>query len=237
MRRILGALVQRVMALVRAARGILAGIRLFMDPDRLRDVFQLDDALTRREVWDSFVELARKDERGARALRDRTRLGPLDLAGLRELPPGTLGRVYGDFLANRGLDPSSIPTYEATDDVSYVRAHLYETHDIWHVVTGFDTDVAGELGLQAFYSAQLPGALAPVLIAGGLAQALVFARGDWSNRLGAVARGWTLGKRALPFVGTDWKRLWSKPLDEVRAELGVTVDGGLLALGTAAATS
>jgi ubiquinone biosynthesis protein Coq4 len=33
----------------------------------------------------------------------------------------------------------------------------YETHDIWHVVTGFHTDVAGELGLQAFYLAQFPG--------------------------------------------------------------------------------
>jgi ubiquinone biosynthesis protein Coq4 len=27
---------------------------------------------------------------------------------------------------------------------------------VWHVATGFSTDIAGELGLEAFYAAQLP---------------------------------------------------------------------------------
>src|SRR5215469_16549898 len=103
--RILSVLVERVMRLVRAARGVLAGVRLFMNPDRLGDVFQLDDALTRQEVWDALVDVARRDEQGARALRDRPRLGAVDVEKLGALPVGTLGRAYADFLASRGLDP------------------------------------------------------------------------------------------------------------------------------------
>jgi ubiquinone biosynthesis protein Coq4 len=34
---------------------------------------------------------------------------------------------------------------------AYVLSHLYEMHDLWHAVIGFETDVAGELALQAFY--------------------------------------------------------------------------------------
>ncbi len=32
--------------------------------------------------------------------------------------------------------------------------HLYQTHDIWHVVTGWGNDLPGEVGLGGFYSAQ-----------------------------------------------------------------------------------
>jgi ubiquinone biosynthesis protein Coq4 len=28
-------------------------------------------------------------------------------------------------------------------ELDYIVAHLYETHDLWHVLTGFDTDPAG----------------------------------------------------------------------------------------------
>ena len=61
------------------------------------------------------------------------------------------------------LDPKDILVPENVgSDFDYVRAHLRETHDVWHPVTGFDTDVAGELGLQAFYLAQFQ---APLLAA------------------------------------------------------------------------
>jgi ubiquinone biosynthesis protein Coq4 len=36
------------------------------------------------------------------------------------------------------------------DDTSYLLLRLRQTHDLWHVVTGFSTNVPGELGLKAF---------------------------------------------------------------------------------------
>lgn len=32
--------------------------------------------------------------------------------------------------------------------------HFYQTHDIWHVVTGWGNDLPGELELGTFYAAQ-----------------------------------------------------------------------------------
>src|SRR5688572_27943244 len=36
-----------------------------------------------------------------------------------------------------------------------------------------------------------------------------------------MARGWQLGRQARTFFGTDWKQLWTTPLSEVRAMLGL----------------
>ena len=43
-----------------------------------------------------------------------------------------------------------------------MRAHMLESHDVWHVLTGFHTDVAGELGGNS--ASTLPAWLAWVAI-------------------------------------------------------------------------
>ena len=37
------------------------------------------------------------------------------------------------------------------DEVDQLLAHLFSTHDLWHVATGFGNDDVGEVGLGAFY--------------------------------------------------------------------------------------
>jgi ubiquinone biosynthesis protein COQ4 len=154
----------------------------------------------------------------------------VDLARLRTLPEGTFGRNVADFYDAHGLTPAAIPSLEAVDDASYVSAHLYETHDVWHVATGFGTTVAEELGLQAVYAAQMPGSLAPILIAGGLLQGALWVHDDFSARLAAVARGHALGKSARPLFGVLWDEMWGLPLEEVRRRIGVVPRHGDLGM-------
>lgn len=104
---------------------------------------------------------------------------------------------------------------------SWVRAHLFETHDLWHVATGFDTDVAGEVGLQAFYLAQFPTRLATMLIAIVFINTLIYGFEDRAARMDSIVRGWTLGRTAGSLIGVRWNDLWEVPLDDVRAQLGV----------------
>ncbi len=194
--------------------------RLVRDPRRLDDVFEMASALSVPETVGPIVDRLKKDPAIARAFADKHRLRP-DLAALAELPPGTLGRVFADHMRANGLDPRSIPTLAASDDLEFVRAHLYETHDVWHAVTGFATDVAGELGLQAFYAAQAPGGLPLMLMAMGFLNTALYSMDDRERRLDAIARGWEMGRRAEPLFGVRWDRLWATPLDEVRRALGI----------------
>ena len=185
----------------------MAALFLLRNPDDLDEVFKLDAALTDE---DFDVELP----------ADRTRVD-VDLPRLRQMRKGTFGRAVADFFDANGLDPKSIPKLEAMDDREWVRAHLYETHDLWHVALGFGTDVPEELGLQAVYAAQLPGKLAPILIAGGLLRAALWRQREFSACLAAVSRGHAIGKACVPLVGVPWRDMWQLSTEEVRRRLGM----------------
>jgi ubiquinone biosynthesis protein COQ4 len=193
---------------------------LIRNPSRLGDVIDIADNLSSPAMVQAFVDEVSRDPQGARALRERPRVS-LDLEQLGKLPEGSLGRAFADHMIANGLDPAALPTRPARDAGHFVLAHLFETHDLWHVVTGFDTDVAGELGLQAFYLAQVPSHLAPLLLAGGLVNTLVYAYDQRTVRMDSISRGWELGRRARPLFGLRWNDLLALPLAEVRERLGI----------------
>jgi ubiquinone biosynthesis protein Coq4 len=198
--------------------------RLSQDPNRLGEVFAIADGGSKPQILAETAAFVSRDPQGARALREGTRVGEIDLVALKALPEGTLGRVFAEHMLENNLDPRSIPVPSHTaGDVRYVKTHLRETHDIWHVVTGFHTDVAGEIGLQAFYLAQLPSRLSAVLIAMAflhLATKNIDARDAIMTE---TMRGWALGKQSKPFFGFEWAKHWGTPLTEVRKLLGVDV--------------
>jgi ubiquinone biosynthesis protein Coq4 len=208
------------------ARTLWSFVDLVKHPDHLGRVFEIADGMVAQhtEVLDCMAAHFATDPRGASALRDKPRLH-VELKKLAKLPEGTLGRVFANHMLSNGLDPASIPTLSAEDDLAFVRAHLYETHDVWHAVTGFQTDVAGELGLQAFYAAQAPGGLPWMLLAMGFLNTALYSMDDRERRFDAISRGWEMGRRARPLFGVPWGELWSTPIDEVRRSLGVVAYG------------
>lgn len=168
-------------------------------------------ALLARTVW--------KDPVGAKALRDRPRLGAIDLKQLAAMPEGTLGCRYGHHMIDNGYaEPPELPV---ADVESYFIAHLVEVHDIWHVVTGWNTDKPGEIGLQGFYAAQLhPSQGFLALLAKNLLKTALEDLEQADEHLRALVAGWLLGKKVKPLFGVDWKPLFPEPLADVRARFG-----------------
>lgn len=208
---------------LRQLRGFATGARLLRDPSRLDAVWEIDAAIPHQlPTFEAIVGGAKHDPHAAAALAERPRLR-IDLAELRSLPAVTLGGAFARFLDANGLDPRAIPMLEDEDAVTWARAHLYETHDVWHVALGFGTDIPGELGVQAFYAAQLPVRLPHFLIAGGFVHAAFWAPDDFQARVAAIARGWDAGKRAKPLFGVRWDAMWGEPLEPVRARLRLPV--------------
>jgi hypothetical protein len=69
----------------------------------------------------------------------------LDIAVLRKMPKKTLGGAYAEF-----LDEHRIAPLDPTRKGSAYALRFTATHDLHHVVTGFDTTLAGEIGVLAF---------------------------------------------------------------------------------------
>jgi ubiquinone biosynthesis protein COQ4 len=87
------------------------------------------------------------------------------------------------------------------------------------VVTGCDTDPAGEIALQAFTFAQVRALGNGFLTLTGLVRGVGKRRGFVRDTL----RMYRVGKRARSLPVFDWENHWAAPLAEVRALLGLPV--------------
>jgi ubiquinone biosynthesis protein Coq4 len=147
----------------------------------------------------------------------------VDIDALAALPVGTLGHAYATFLRSRGLTPEVFdgpPSGISDPRRSYLVQRMRQTHDLWHVVTGCDTDPAGEVALQAFLYAQTRGPGSAVLAAAGMLRIL--------RTSPAIVRDvialYRAGARARSLPTFAWEDHWDKPLAEVRAMLGLPVE-------------
>ncbi len=165
--------------------------------------------------WGEAIEWLGNDPRTAAALRERRAFGPIVLADLEGLPEGSLGRVFADHCRTREIDPNLVHV-PPDDEIGWMLNHLYQTHDIWHVVTGWGNDLSGEVGLAGFYSAQFG---APPFFGYMLALVLlnrIMRRDGIREIFEAFSVGYQAGQRCQPLFGTDWDALWSVPIEQVR---------------------
>ncbi len=139
--------------------------------------------------------------------------------------PGTLGRSVLDHCRKWKITPK---TFENTrpnrTPGEHILVHIENTHDIWHPVMAMEADPPGEVGVQAFYMGQMPNLLGVLCIGIAHFRVLKYTPLEYPVLMDTVARGWILGKRALPLFGVPWEDYFDKPLADVRAEFDVDVE-------------
>lgn len=190
---------------------------LSRDPTRLDRVFDVGVALNIGR-FPKLLERMESDEEIKRLLAERPSIDSehVDFDALEKLPDGTLGREYVRFLRDNGITPDVFKKPDVGDDrVAYVMQRIRQTHDLWHVLTGYAPDLRGEILLQAFTYAQLraPSALAITML--GLLR-----HGRKSQGLlRDVGRAFRRGRATKKLATYRWEERWSTPLDALRREL------------------
>ena len=197
---------------------------LMKDPDDTTQVFEIIDALAGRSFEKSFKKF-RRSPNGPRFIEEQPDIVALlsDREALAAMPAGSLGRAYLDFVIREKLTPEGLSSAskefdwdpEAPKGAYWFGARLRDTHDLHHVLTGYNRDLVGEAALLAFTWAQTRnrGIGAIVLMA--------YIRAGQENPAarGMIREGYRRGRRAEWFPGQDWEALLSQPLDEVREQL------------------
>jgi ubiquinone biosynthesis protein COQ4 len=198
---------------------------LLRNPDDTALVFEIIEALSgrsRTRVFDRFC----RTESGQRLLAERPNLLAqlTDRERLLALPPGTLGRTYGEFMSREQISADGLVDASENwlrDDLPADRRwfadRLRDTHDLWHVVTGYGRDLVGEASLLAFTYAQTrnPGI--------GFIVAVAYLRASRADRPARrhLRAGYRRGRNAAWLPGVAWEALLDQPLARVREQLGV----------------
>jgi len=213
---------------VRLAAAFRALWRLALDNDDTIQVFKIVDAL-RGNSDRRNVERLRESAVGRSILAERRNLRDV-LANrdrLRALPEGSLGRVYLAFMEREGLSADGLAT--ASDegysqrspdpDVVTFGDWARDSHDLWHVLTGYGRDPLGELCLLGVLYSQIGNAGTAFIALLGLLQVPFEYPGAPAIR--AVLQGFQIGRSAQWMIAQDWEPLLARPIDEVRAQLGL----------------
>jgi ubiquinone biosynthesis protein Coq4 len=193
---------------------------LFDDSDSLEPVLELSTSLVGSHAFQLAVENMKAVPEVAEMIAQRYMAPSHDLDILIQYPKDSLGYVYASSLKQAGFRPLAAKV-QIDSDTSYVENRWQQTHDIWHIITDFDTSEIGEIGLQAFYLAQFQLPLASMLIANALIATTAFQPEELSPLLGAIARGWEMGQTAKPLIAQKWEEAWEKPISVWQAELNV----------------
>lgn len=197
---------------------------LLADPDDLPQVFTIIDSLPGRWPERSLARM-RSTEEGDHVLTTKPQLGKLlaDREALRALPSGSLGRAYLELVERAGITPQGIVDasieggqrpQDLSEELRFLGDRMRDTHDLWHAVTGYGTDLVGEAALLAFSYAQTksPGV--------GFIVLLALVKGDKTTRP-VVIEGYRRGRRAKWLPAVAWESLLDRPLGEVRERLGI----------------
>ncbi len=198
---------------------------LLKNPDDTAQVFRMIKALegpTLDWMFNRFVHSAT----GRRILVEERELLQtlIDEDYLESLPEGSLGRVYLEFRREAGITADGlVKASEVEDrmddvDLQRFRDRMRDAHDLWHVVTGYDTDLVGEGAVLAFSFAQGRNPAIGLIVAAGFLRA----RGPVAHARGVIVEGFRRGLTSAWLPVADWEALLPRPLDEVRTELGLT---------------
>ena len=202
--------------------------RLLRDKDDTAEVFEIMRALNGGATRTGYYRLLSSVE-GGRLAYNREELAEKlsDRAWLATLPAGSLGAVYRDFTDTGGVTPQGL--VEVSGDVmtagiqhpmAWFGRRIRDSHDLWHVVTGYGLDSLGEACLVAFSYPQTR-ALGWAFIAVGAA----FKSRKAPTRqpyVRAILEGYRRGKAARWLPEMDWMALLPQPIEAVRAQLGLS---------------
>lgn len=215
---------RRALGLVRA---------LVADPERTGLVFELIEAVGGsgdERYFQAFVA----SEAGRALLEERPEL--IDALGDRErlarMPEGSFGRAYLAFARAREFQADGLQQVSDASPVGGLNASLdperrwfyrrvTAMHDLWHVLTGYETDEPGEARLLAFSLGQGLGGRGFRLLVlaavwtGPWEKGFAFQRGLW--------RAWRNGRRCAPLAEAHFEALLPLPLAEVRERLAIPV--------------
>ncbi len=196
-------------------------VTLLRDPAQTESVYDVEDGLRHTKATELAVEFVKSKPEVAELFQERYLAPSVNLDALLKLPQESLGYAYATYIKDAGFDPNFYRVVKVEDDVSYFLLRMRQTHDIWHIVAGFSTDVFGELGLKAFELAQTHRTMSAVLIAGGLLSTLFKHPEQLDKLLEQIAIGYRLGAKAKPLFAKKWEENWERPLLDWRQELGI----------------
>ena len=215
----------------RMLTGLEGFLTLANDPTQIRAFYDLHKGLEDTPAMLSFEQTMLAVPEIAQMVDEGYEPPALSLAELNRMPEGSLGRVHAARMLADGLDPDVIRRNatsaalepgesELARKARYLTRRRTMTHDIHHTVTGFGTDLPGEVGISAVYLAQIHQPVSLLYLCAVLLHTMPEPE-LYGRALHRLQEGLQLGWKARNLLAQKWELGWERPLVEWRGQLGI----------------
>lgn len=201
---------------------------LVQNKEDTAQVFEIMRALSGRSIRRGYDRMLGTMEGGRQAfLRDELAHRLDDPHWLAQFGQGTVGGAYREFREARGFTAEGLADearkiggiVDAPHPVIWYSRRIRDIHDVWHVLTGYETDALGEACVVSFSHAQT-GNLGFAFIGLGAAREIRKENRSVPARR-AVLQAWRIGREARWLPGLDYESLFAEPLDGARSRLNL----------------
>lgn len=208
--------------LQRAALTVGAAVVSLANPSRGDMIACLAETSSGDALTHCLNEMQRTSE-GQRILKERPRINSstIDLASLKNLPEGTLGKIYSDFLEVNKVTPDSREPTRFIDDIelAYVIQRYREVHDILHAVLLMPTTMLGEVTVKWVEALQTK---LPMCVGGAIFGAARLRPRQRKLYLDHYLQwGIRTGRNANFLLGVYFEERWDQPLEDFHREMKI----------------
>jgi ubiquinone biosynthesis protein COQ4 len=215
---------------VQPLRAFKAFRRLLANKEDTVQVFEIMQALNGRSTAKGYRRLI-STLSGGRLAYERVEMAEVlsDGALVDSFAEETVGGHYRQFVRSQGFTPEGLAAEsrkarggegaEVRHPIAWFGRRIRDTHDLWHILTGYGRDGLGELCLVAFSYAQTRSLGWAFIAVGGMLQG--FRIGQGRRTAAIVWQAYKHGRDAAWLPGQDFVALLGEPLEAARKRLNI----------------
>jgi len=202
---------------------------LLKDKEDTSLVFKIYESLPTGTFMDRVEKLA-LSQRGEMLRATEPSLPEIldDHVALRKTPKGSLAHAYCDFMESEGLSAAGLVAEaerlgrpKFPDVVQWYSERSRDTHDLFHVLTGYGRDALGEQCVLLFTHGQSPTQGHLLIGYAGSLNVKMQAKGSKAPVMGAVNQAKRSGRGAPELLAQPIRELLKQPLADVRKALNI----------------
>ena len=199
--------------------GTMHFIKFINNPLKTETIFEMTDSFQKAsppEMVEKIIQPLLKNSTLASDYQNKIWYSHPDMKTLSQYPEGSFGKCVAEFFDKNNLDENLFPKANYSSLIDYITSRVYQTHDFWHVLTGYSIELEDELALQAFAIGQYQQPINLTIIAGGIIHILQHHPERTHKIMTSITEGYQRGLNAEFLLDKNIFAYLDKPINEVR---------------------
>lgn len=150
----------------------------------------------------------------------------IKLETLAACPTNSLGRKFHDLIVDNTfdlevLDRDALGLSDLPKPLDYLNTRILQSHDLWHIVAGYEVTALHEIALSGFQMAQFGHNYSAHFLAVTFGAAATTPAYGFPILMNTVLSAWRHGRETPPLMLIDWENEWTGSPREIRDKFGI----------------